>query len=57
VVRIFPNGPPYLRLVRAVAVEQSEEWITGRCYLDMRELQEHRREDEREAEGVGLMER
>ncbi len=56
-VRIFPNGPPYLRLVRAVAVEQSEEWITGRCYLDMRELQEHRREDEREAEGVGLMER
>jgi hypothetical protein len=40
-----------------LAVEQSEEWVTGRRYLDMRELEEHCRQDEREAEGVVLMER
>ena len=56
VVRIFPNREAYLRLVTALAVEQSEEWVTGRRYLNMRELEEHRREDEREAEGVALME-
>lgn len=55
VVRIFPNGESCLRLVTALAVEQSEEWVTGRRYLDMRELGEHRRE-EREAQGVALME-
>ena len=43
-------------LVTALAVEQSEEWVTGRHYLNVRELEEHRREDEREAEGVALME-
>ncbi len=57
VVRIFPNGESYLRLVTALAVEQSEEWITGRRYLDMRELEEHRREEEQEAEEEALMER
>ena len=56
VVRIFPNREACLRLVTALAVEQSEEWVTGRRYLDMRELEEQRREDEREAEGVMLME-
>jgi transposase-like protein len=40
-VRIFPNREACLRLV-ALAVEQSEEWVTGRRYLDMRELKEHR---------------
>jgi hypothetical protein len=25
-----------------LAVEQSEEWLTGRCYLDMEELRELR---------------
>jgi putative transposase len=30
VVRIFPNREACLRLVTALAVEQSEEWITGR---------------------------
>ena len=39
----------------ARAVEQSEEWVTGRCYLDMRELEEHRRE-EPGAKEVALME-
>jgi len=55
VVRIFPNREACLRLVAALAVEQSEEWLTGRRYLDMRELEEHRRQ-ERESEGVMLME-
>jgi transposase-like protein len=35
VVRIFPNPAACLRLVTAVCVEQSEEWVSGRCYLDM----------------------
>jgi putative transposase len=53
VVRIFPNPQACLRLVTALAVEQSEEWVTGRRYLDMRELEEHRQE-ERGAEEVAL---
>jgi transposase-like protein len=56
VVRIFPNREACLRLVSALAVEQSEEWVTGRRYLDMGELEEHRREKP-QAEGVVLMER
>jgi putative transposase len=43
VVRIFPNRESCLRLVTALAVEQSEEWLTGRRYLDMGELEEHHR--------------
>jgi len=35
VVRIFPNPAACLRLVTALCVEQSEEWVSGRCYLDM----------------------
>jgi putative transposase len=57
VVRIFPNRQACLRLVTALAVEQSEEWITGRRYLDMEELREHRRLEECEAEEVMLVER
>jgi transposase-like protein len=56
VVRIFPNRESCLRLVTALCVEQSEEWVTGRRYLDMGELEEQRHE-EREAKGVMLMER
>lgn len=58
-VRIFPNRESCLRLVTALAVEQSEEWVTGRRYLDMGELEEQRRlrEEERGAKGVMLMER
>jgi transposase-like protein len=52
VVRIFPNEGSCLRLVSALAVEQSEEWITGRRYLDMGELEGRCPEEEREAEGV-----
>jgi len=57
VVRIFPNPEACLRLVAALSVEHSEEWVTGRRYLDMGELEEHRRVEERKAEGVLLMER
>lgn len=42
VVRIFPNRYSCLRLVSALAVEHSEEWLTGRRYLDMEELRELR---------------
>jgi putative transposase len=52
VVRIFPNERSCLRLVSALAEEQSEEWITGRRYLDMGELEGHHPEKERGVEGV-----
>ncbi len=34
----FPNAAACLRLVTALCVEQSEEWISGRRYFDMWEL-------------------
>ena len=45
VIRLLPNEESCLRLVTALAVEQSEEWITGRRYLDMSELEEQRHAD------------
>jgi putative transposase len=57
VVRIFPNRQACLRLVSALAAEQSEEWLTGRRYLDMEELREHRCSEERETKGVMLLEK
>lgn len=56
VVRIFPNREACLHLVTALAVEQSEEWVTGRRYLGVRKLEESRRE-ERGMEEVVSMER
>jgi len=38
VVRIFPNPEACLRLVTALCVEQSEEWVSGKRYLDMGDL-------------------
>jgi transposase-like protein len=35
VVRIFPNREACLRLVSALAMEQSDEWVSGRRYLDV----------------------
>jgi transposase-like protein len=40
VVRIFPNRASLLRLVTALAMEHSEEWVSGRRYLDMELLWE-----------------
>jgi putative transposase len=58
VVRIFPNREACLRLVTALCVEHSEEWVTGRRYLDMGELEEQRCSEEGEVlEGVTLVER
>ena len=56
VVRIFPNREACLRLVTALCVEQSEEWVTGRRYLDMEELRESRCEGHK-SEEVALMKR
>ncbi len=56
VVRIFPNPEACLRLVSALAVEQSEEWLTGRRYLEMSEIEEQR-SAERESEEAMPMER
>ncbi len=43
VVRIFPQRASLLRLVTALAMEQSEEWVSGRRYLDMDPFWEDRR--------------
>lgn len=40
VVRIFPNRASCLRLESALAMEQSEDWLTGHRYLDMEVLEE-----------------
>lgn len=38
VVQIFPNQEACQRLIGALCMEWSEEWITGRRYLDMTDL-------------------
>lgn len=40
VVRIFPNEASCWRLVSALALEQTEAWLTGPRYLDMAALEE-----------------
>jgi transposase-like protein len=52
VVRIFPNREACLRLITALRVEQSEEWVSGKRYLNMEELL-----GKREAPGVKREER
>ena len=39
-VRIFPHAASCLRLIRALACEQHEEWLDGPVYLDMQALRE-----------------
>ncbi len=46
VVRIFPNAAACLRLVTALCMEQSEEWLSGRRYLDLADLLVVGREEE-----------
>jgi len=48
VIRTFPDAASCLRLVRALTVEQHEEWLEGPRYLNMEFLREHRREQSRE---------
>jgi len=40
VIRIFPNRESLLRLVTALCMGQSEEWITGRRYVNGEDLRE-----------------
>lgn len=40
VIRIFPNEASCLRLICALCIEKSEEWLTGKRYLKMNELYE-----------------
>lgn len=49
VVRIFPNEEAALRLITALASEQTEEWTTGRKYLDMSLRDETRAQTKPEA--------
>src|SRR5690625_2368783 len=46
VVRIFPNPDSCLRLVTALCIEQSEEWVSGKRYLDMTLLEDADTEEE-----------
>lgn len=50
VVRIFPNEESCLRLVRALAMEQHENWIEATRYLNMDLLREHRKQTLRQFE-------
>ena len=43
VVRVFPIREACLRLVSALDIEQSDEQVKERCYLDMCELKDHHR--------------
>jgi len=54
VVRIFPNREACLRLVTALCVEQSEEWLSGRKYLDMELLDSTAASAPTSGEEVGL---
>ncbi len=44
VVRIFPNAPGRIRLIRALAEETHEDWIEVRRYLDRNLLRAHKKE-------------
>ena len=49
VVRVFPNAEACLRLVRALASEQHEEWQEGHRYMNMQLLIEQKKEQMRNA--------
>ena len=40
VVGIFPHEASALRLISAVMAEIHDEWLTGRCYLNLESRQE-----------------
>lgn len=39
VVGIFPSTDSYIRLVTSYLIEYSEDWSTGRCYIDAKFIQ------------------
>lgn len=55
VVRIFPNPESAIRLISALAIEQSEEWTTGRMYLDMNEFNSEEYINENQEEGSKIV--
>jgi putative transposase len=48
IVRIFPNAPSCLRLVRALAVEMHENWIEAIRYLNMEPLRDQNKDSLRQ---------
>jgi putative transposase len=52
VVRIFPNRDACLRLATALCAEQSDDWVTGKQYLDISEFRQWQRD--RTPREVGL---
>lgn len=46
VAMLFPNEESCLRLVSAILMEQNEEWVTGKIYLNMHVLKTHLLENE-----------
>ena len=55
VVRIFPNQESAIRLISALAIEQSEEWMTGKMYLDMGELRNEEYINENQEDGSKIV--
>ena len=51
VVRIFPNEASALRLISSVCMEISDEWTTGKRYLDVDLLKEWKRKNDEQGEG------
>ncbi len=49
VARIFPNEASCLRLIRALAVETHEHWLETTRYLNIDLLEEHNRQQRRQA--------
>jgi hypothetical protein len=47
--RIFPNSDACCRLIRALAVETHENWLEALRYLNMNELNEHKKTQLRQA--------
>ncbi|WP_303883233.1 transposase, partial [Acetomicrobium mobile] len=47
VIRIFPKDTSVTMLVGAYLQELSEEWLSGRRYMDMAEFREGKAEQER----------
>ena len=48
VVRIFPNRESCLRLISAICIEHSEEWISGKRYVNPEDLAESRAAQEQQ---------
>ena len=44
VARLFPNEASLLRLVSAIEMEISEDWVAGKRYLNMKEDMENENE-------------